>query len=451
MVDDERDAIVSAVGSDPGTSDPSSAGDDGDGFVDLDEDEEDYPSDPAVGYVPGSEESATAGMRPSAEPSRREREGSSPVERVKVGGQSIRVTADVQRDVNGMKASDYFKPENIPQDVKDAVRDDRESRGYEGPRKPGPKTLLTPLGQPFALFKHTEFTQEEDEAICSAILAGIPLYLIADKLHTSRGNLSRHIKESRLLSQAWEDRNESMLDHVEYQAKRLVDSGNPAMIMFWLERKGKSRGWGQQEIAEVEQDDSRIVFGEISEGDLRDADSVVGRSMEETARDIEVGLRLGADGRTAELGTADGGSMRLPTPMEVAQTMQAVAEMDAEREAKERAREEKVASYRKDSVEIDAVETGRAVGVGGSPSVHGASDGAVGSDGATAGGGRVRAEPRPIVGDGGSGVGGPGPGHGDDQYGGFGGFGDGDGGYGGYGDSGAPWDGGYGWGDGGYS
>ena len=266
-------------------------------------------------------------------------------------GNRMRVSSEVQLDHNGMKASDYLNPANVPQSLRDAVREDREARGVTGPTHPA-TTPLTPLGQPFVIFKHTEFTEEEDEVILNGILAGIPLYLIADKIKTSRGNLSKHIKESPLLSQAWVDRDEGLLDHVEYQAKRLVDSGNPAMIMFWLERKGKSRGWGTQDIIDVEPDDTRIVIGEIPEAECAGADRVMKKGAAG-----EEGIRLGAFGLSVEQGPMKkGAGATTQSPMQIAQEMQAQKEMKEEREAAEAAREAARREAVESSITVDAHE-----------------------------------------------------------------------------------------------
>lgn len=325
----------------------------------------------------------------------------------------VRVSSEVQYDQNGMKASDYFDPENVPEDIKEAVMADREERGAVEP-KHTKKTLLTPLGQPLAIFRHTKFTHEEDEVIATSLLAGVPLYLIAAKLHTSRSNLSKHIKESKLLSQAYEDRDEALIDHAEYQAKRRVDAGDPAMIMFWLERKGRLRGWGTQEIAKVEEDDSRIVIGEIPEGMLGAADAAVKEA------EAEVGMRLDNAGHRAELGSPEDaatgkGPTPLPTPMEVAQTMEAYRRMDEEKAEKARQKENERERNRRESVEVQS----ESVAVSPNPPPPPSS------------------QPSSTLAEGGGNSFGAGGGYGD--YGGFGDAGGGDGG------GRAPWDEGSGW------
>ena len=242
------------------------------------------------------------------------------------GVDSVRISEEVQVDANGKKASDYLTHEQIG-DVGEgqtanieAVREDRADRGAASPKHPA-ATPLNALGQPFATFRHTsEFTEEEDALIMNGLLAHLPVYLIAAKVHCSRGILSKHIKESKLLQSVWEDREESMLDHVEFQAKRLIDSGNPAMIMYWLDHKGKSRGWGEQDTTEVGEDESRIVIGEIPEDEVERAE----REIAENGRQIGVGIDADGDTIIGTVGTGGESPKKvrsasdLPKPMEFA-------------------------------------------------------------------------------------------------------------------------------------
>ena len=216
------------------------------------------------------------------------------------------------------------------QGVREAVQEDRYGSGARSPVRQS-KVPLTPLGQPFAIFKHpSEFTEQEDAVIVNGLLAQLPLYMIADKLKCSRTLLSNHIKESKLLSQVVVDRNEGFLDHVEWQAKRLIDSGNPAMIMFTLERKGKDRGWGQNPVSDVDMDDTRIVIGEIPESEVEEAEKKV-KELEK-----EAGASPTEDkAEDAGKGGEGASSAKLPSPMEMA-LMEDAAKKAAEEAQKER-------------------------------------------------------------------------------------------------------------------
>ena len=259
------------------------------------------------------------GMLKRLEESKAKREAASqtngPVEVVshefkgETGGGRSRITAGVVRDTNGKTATDYLVPkEEEGSGVVEAVKRDRAESGAQDPKIPA-NIPTNDLGQPFAIFRHSkEFTEAEDIVIVNGLLAQLPLYIIAEKLHCARHILSNHIKESKLLQKVWEDREESLLDHVEFQAKRLVDSGNPAMIMFWLERKGKSRGWVQDKIQEVPDDDNRIVIGEIPESVVMDAEREIAEA------------KAAADGKLSSLEVAQRLSEKgaAPDPMKMA-------------------------------------------------------------------------------------------------------------------------------------
>lgn len=116
------------------------------------------------------------------------------------------------------------------------------------------------------IFRHpNNWTEEEDETIAAGLRGGLPLHVIGQKVHCERHTLAKHIEETPELRQLRIDCMEARIDNAEYQADRLVQAGNPTMIMFTLERQGRKRGWGVQEEKEVEKDESRIVMGMIPE------------------------------------------------------------------------------------------------------------------------------------------------------------------------------------------
>lgn len=221
----------------------------------------------------------------------------------------------------------------------EAVREDRAASGAKTP-KHSPNVPLTALGQPFAIYRHpSEFTEQEDAVIINGLLAQLPIYMIADKLKCSRNLLQTHIRESKLLSQVMDDRKESFIDNIEWQAKRLIDSGNPAMIMFALEHLGKERGWGPKEVSEDDYEDTRIVIGEIPDAEVAAAEQKV-KELESSA-----GVGGGGSGEEASPSSASPvatppaissqSPQKLPSPMEMA-LMEDAAKRAAEEVQRER-------------------------------------------------------------------------------------------------------------------
>lgn len=139
------------------------------------------------------------------------------------------------------------------------------------------------------VFRHpNDWTEEEDEVIAAGIRANLPLSVIGIKVNCERHSLVKHIENTPELKQLKQDCRESRIDQAEYQADRLVQAGNPSMIMFTLERLGRERGWGQQDVNEKSVDESRIVFGEIPEEEVKKADAVLAKIAEQNKNENKV-------------------------------------------------------------------------------------------------------------------------------------------------------------------
>ena len=129
---------------------------------------------------------------------------------------------------------------------------------------------------PTIAYQHSpDLTDDEMTIIITGLRGHIPLYAIAAKIKCSRSWLGKKIKEDPYLAEAYQDSREAYVDNLEFQAKRLIDQGNAAMIMFGLERLGKHRGWGQTDEDENREDDSKLVIGAIPEDMLSDADKEI--------------------------------------------------------------------------------------------------------------------------------------------------------------------------------
>lgn len=125
--------------------------------------------------------------------------------------------------------------------------------------------------RPEGIFNHpSDFTQAEDENIAKGLLAHLPLYVMATKMNCCKRLLSNHIKQTPWLAELLNQRDENILETAEYQAYRLADAGNPSMIMFILERKGKHRGWGVQDEEDGGNEEGGIFMGLIPDEDIED-------------------------------------------------------------------------------------------------------------------------------------------------------------------------------------
>lgn len=134
---------------------------------------------------------------------------------------------------------------------------------------------------PTIAYQHSpDLTDDEMTIIIKGLRGHIPLYAIAAKIKCSRSWLGKKIKEDPYLAEAYQDSREAYVDNLEFQAKRLIDQGNAAMIMFGLERLGKHRGWGQTDEDENREDDSKLVIGAIPEEMLSDADKEIAEASQ---------------------------------------------------------------------------------------------------------------------------------------------------------------------------
>ena len=83
------------------------------------------------------------------------------------------------------------------------------------------------------------------QAILSAIYrhAGV-ISLVARELGTSRQNIHQRIKASPELQAAVAEAEDELLDVAEGHVARLIRQGDRATVVWYLSRKGRSRGYG---------------------------------------------------------------------------------------------------------------------------------------------------------------------------------------------------------------
>ena len=112
------------------------------------------------------------------------------------------------------------------------------------------------------------FTEEEDRVIHDGLRKFLPMYILAEKLQCGRDQLVRHVKETPELLQVVINRKESFKDNLEFQALRLINQGNPAMIMFGLQKQCADRGWGDDLSTLESGEGDRIVIGRIEEEEV---------------------------------------------------------------------------------------------------------------------------------------------------------------------------------------
>jgi hypothetical protein len=97
------------------------------------------------------------------------------------------------------------------------------------------------------------------QAILAAIHrhAGI-ICLVARELGTSRQNIHQRIKTSPELQAAVVEAQDELLDVAEGHVARLIQEGDRAAIIWYLSRKGRSRGYGTTSLRPPEPTEQQL-------------------------------------------------------------------------------------------------------------------------------------------------------------------------------------------------
>ena len=113
------------------------------------------------------------------------------------------------------------------------------------------------------------FTPADDDFILKMIEAQKPMVFIAEKLGCSRKGLGEYIHRTPILQEAYTNAKDAMDDLAEVRLLEKINQGDLGAIMFYMPRRMRHRGYGDQPFIEPNQEDNRIVIGKI---DLPDED-----------------------------------------------------------------------------------------------------------------------------------------------------------------------------------
>lgn len=102
--------------------------------------------------------------------------------------------------------------------------------------------------------------KRDEKTILKGLKAFRPLYLIAQDIGVSRWTLSRYLRDEMNLD--YKDMRESMLDIAENKLLANIIDGNQNAIQFFLDRQGRSRGYGEKQQLD-RQDVPTINIGTI--------------------------------------------------------------------------------------------------------------------------------------------------------------------------------------------
>lgn len=107
------------------------------------------------------------------------------------------------------------------------------------------------------------FTPADDDFILKHLEAQKPLVFIAEKLGCSRKGLGEYIHRTPLLQEAYTNSKDAMDDLAEVRLFEKINQGDLGAIMFYMPRRMRHRGYGDQQYIEPDKEEQRIVIGKI--------------------------------------------------------------------------------------------------------------------------------------------------------------------------------------------
>ena len=144
------------------------------------------------------------------------------------------------------------------------------------------------------LYKHP-FSHKFVEADIPVIMQGLREYkaiiVIADQLNASYSGLRDFIKRTPILRECMDRRDNGMLDIAERRLFERINLGDTHSIMYFLDRKGRNRGYGEhieQDINNKEGQAPRIIVGMIPQDKVDAAKKLVKQKEEEARKDAPV-------------------------------------------------------------------------------------------------------------------------------------------------------------------
>lgn len=141
------------------------------------------------------------------------------------------------------------------------------------------------------LYKHP-FSHKFVEADIPVIMQGLREYkaiiVIADQLNASYSGLRDFIKRTPILRECMDRRDNGMLDIAERRLFERINLGDTHSIMYFLDRKGRKRGYGEHIEQDINENNPnanapRIVIGAIPPEAVRAAK----RQVEEANKQID--------------------------------------------------------------------------------------------------------------------------------------------------------------------
>jgi len=188
---------------------------------------------------------------------------------------------------------------------------------------------------PEVRFRHPKvFSDDEDKIIAAGLASRTALYRIAESIHCSRSLLVKHIEADPCLSQIRADSLDKEMDQVDEALDDLVRL-RCASAVIWKAEKLMRQKYGAAGMANQE-DDTRIVIGQIPDDDIQSADEILANANG-APHEVGVSALLTHDSNVQHgCGAADGvGGVAQDTPPSVNEPANNVPRVDVQNDGVE--------------------------------------------------------------------------------------------------------------------
>lgn len=164
--------------------------------------------------------------------------------------------------------------------IPDAVEEPTRTAA-PAPAKPGPVAERTPdggvqvrsVGYAESTMRakqkyHYMLSAKDDDIILKGIEGHLPLITIAKKIGCSRKALAEYIHKNADLQLAFTDSKDAMDDLAETKLFDKIQKGDMQALMFYMPRKMRHRGYGDQPPEEDKSDGTSVQIGRIPDEDV---------------------------------------------------------------------------------------------------------------------------------------------------------------------------------------
>ena len=111
---------------------------------------------------------------------------------------------------------------------------------------------------------HYVITEADEPTILEGLAEHLTLTTIAKQVGCCRGTLVKYIRNHQLLQDAATDSREEFDDVVEQKLFEKINNGDLNAIFFYMQRRMRSRGYGDHQVVEQQGESKSIIIGHVA-------------------------------------------------------------------------------------------------------------------------------------------------------------------------------------------